>query len=176
MSTFVSLSEENELKKLDARRMAAVSDLLSYKEALETLNKEKPSLRTFQRLEGKIDEKIATLEAASTAVAAWFTRNGGKVLEDADYKAYRVKAVKIINEIEILREEYYDLLDSKGLLKPEQPAVAPVDQNELISALKTLAESSGQHAAATLKQATPLHSRLRRYCSTIKLHRWICQF
>ena len=58
-----------------------------------------------------------------------------------------------MNEAELVREAYYDLLDTKGLLKPEQSAVAPVEQRELITALKTLAESSGQHAAATLKQA-----------------------
>ena len=153
MTEFVSLSDDKEFKKLNARRVAALSMLVSLKESIEALNEENPNLRAFQRLEGKIDENIADLEAASKAVAAWFTKSGGDALTDSGFKAYRVKAVGIFNETELAREAYHELLDSKGLLKPEQSVVAPVEQRELITALKTLAESSGQHAAATLKQA-----------------------
>ena len=94
MSTFESLSKESEFIKLDAKRAASLDALIDHSETLIALDQEKPSLRAFQRLEGKIDEQIQILEAASNAVAAWFTKNGGDNLNDTGYKAYRVKAVK----------------------------------------------------------------------------------
>ena len=153
MASFVSLSDDKEFKKLDGRRGAALSILVTLKESIEALSEETPSLRVFNRLDAEVNAEIGALREASRAVAAWFTKSGGKILVDTDYKAYRVEAAKVINEVELVREAYHDLLDKKGLLKPELPVVAPVEQRELITALKTLAESSGQHAAATLQQA-----------------------
>ena len=80
-------------------------------------------MRAFHRLEGNIDEELKLFKVASNAVAAWFTKNGGDNLNDSGYKAYRVKAVKIINDLEIARENHHDLLKSKGLLQPATPPV-----------------------------------------------------
>ena len=136
MSAFDSFSENPDFVKLNSKRDAVLFELVSLKESIEALDKEKPTLRAFQRLEGKIDENIADLEAANKTVAAWFSKNGGDVLNDTGYKSYRVKAVKIINEVELAREAYHELLDSKGLLKPE-PAATP----ELLDILKTLSDA-----------------------------------
>ena len=73
-------------------------------------------------------------------------------MEDPGYKAYRVKAVKIYNKLEIDRENYYDLLKEKGLLNivPPKPEVTQAD---LVEAVKSLADSTGKHASATEAQA-----------------------
>ena len=121
MSTFESLSKEPEFIKLDAKRAASLVTLINYSESLKELDQEKPSLRAFQRLESKIDNEILVFEAASNAVTAWFTKNGGDYLDDSGYKDYRVKAVKILNELEVVREGYHDLLKNKGLLEIAAP-------------------------------------------------------
>ena len=108
MSTFESLSKEPEFVKLDAKRASSLVALIVHNESLRELDQEKPSLRAFQRLEGKIDEQIKVFEVASNAVTAWFTKNGGDYLNDSGYKDYWVKAVKILNELELVREDYYD--------------------------------------------------------------------
>ena len=151
MSTFESLSKEPEFIKLDAKRAAPLGALIDHNETLKELDQEKPSLRVFQRLECKIDEQIKVYEAASNAVATWFTKNGGDNLNDSGYKAYRVKAVKILNELEVARENYHDLLEDKGLIKIVQPK-AEVSQKDLVEALKSLADSTGKHAEATQAQ------------------------
>ena len=109
MSIFESLSKEPEFVKLNAKRASALDLLVNHKESLEELDEVNPSLRAFQRLEVKIDTVIGNYETASCAVAAWFTKNDGDTLTDAGYKAYRVKAVKVLNEVEILRDKYHDI-------------------------------------------------------------------
>ena len=121
MTTFEILSKESEFTKLNAKREASLEALTVQKESLNALDQGKPSLRAFQRLESKIDNQILVFEAASNAVTAWFTKNGGDYLDDSGYKDYRVKAVKILNELEIVRETYHDLLEDKGLIKIDQP-------------------------------------------------------
>ena len=125
MSIFESLSKEPEFVKLNAKRASALDLIVNHKESLEELDEVNPSLRAFQRLEVKIDTVIGNYETASCAVAAWFTKNDGDTLTDAGYKAYRVKAVKVLNEVEILRDKYHDILKDKGLLDivPPKPEV-----------------------------------------------------
>ena len=72
-------------------------------------------------------------------------------MNDPGYKAYRVKGVKILNELELVREDYHDLLKDKGCLNIEQPK-PEVSQSDLVEALKSLADSSGKHAEATQAQ------------------------
>ena len=148
MTTFESLSKEPEFIKLNAKRDASLDALIIHNESLNALDREKPSLRAFQRLESNVDEDLKLLKVASNAVAAWFSKHGGDLLNDSDYKAYRVKAVKILNELEIVREDYHDLLKDKGCLNIEQPK-PEVSQSDLVVALKTLADSTGKHAEAT---------------------------
>ena len=103
MTTFEVLSKEPDFIKLDAKRTAALVALSDHHESLKALDVEKPSVRTFQRLEGSIDDDIQVFKAASNAATAWFTKNGREPLDDSGYKAYRVKAVKKLNELEIDR-------------------------------------------------------------------------
>ena len=72
MTTFESLSKEPEFIKLNAKRDASLDALIIHNESLNALDREKPSLRAFQRLEVKIDDQIKVLEGATNAVAAWF--------------------------------------------------------------------------------------------------------
>ena len=74
MSTFESLSKEAEFIKLDAKRAASLVALIDHNESLNELDQEKPSVRAFHRIEGKIDDQIIVYEAASNAVATWFTK------------------------------------------------------------------------------------------------------
>ena len=160
MSIFESLSEQPEFLKLNAKRASALDLLINHKESIESLDKARPSLRAFERIEFKMDDVIATYEEASCAVASWFTKNGGDTLTDSGYKAYRVKAVKVLNEAEVVRESYHDLLKEKGLLVP--PAPKPeVTQSDLIAAMQTLAESTGRQAEATkaTAEASLLHHK-----------------
>ena len=91
MSTFESLSKEPEFLKLNAKRDASLVALSDHNESLKELDQEKPSLRAFQRLECKIDDQIKVLEAASNAVAAWFSKHGD-LLNDSDFLLWLPKA------------------------------------------------------------------------------------
>ena len=95
MTTFENLSKESEFVKLNAKRASVLDLLTNYKESIEQLDRENPSLRAFQRLEVKIDVAIDNYEVASCAVAAWVTKNDGDTLTDSGYKDYRVNAVKV---------------------------------------------------------------------------------
>ena len=151
MTTFEILSKEPEFVKLDAKRGASLDALIVHNESLNALDREKPSSRAFQRLEGNIDEDLKLFKVASNAVAAWFIKHGGDHLNDSDYKAYRVKAVKILNELEIVREDYHDLLKDKGLLEIAAPK-HELTHADLVQAVKSLADSTGKHASATEAQ------------------------
>ena len=113
MSTFESLSKEPEFIKLDAKRGASLEALVVHNESLNALDREKPTLRAFQRLEVKIDDQIKVLEGASNVLVAWFIKHGGDTLNDPGYKDYRVKAVKILNELEVVREDYHNMLKTR---------------------------------------------------------------
>ena len=150
MTKFDSLSEVKEFLAIDAKRSAALVQLTKLKKALEELPKDNPSLRSFERIETKIENKIDQLEVASEAVSTYFRKSGGDPLNDAGFDHYCDTETSIIGEIEILREGYHELLKNKGLL---QPATPPVFQADLVQALKSLADSTGEQAKATQAQA-----------------------
>ena len=112
---------------------------------MEALPKDRPSVRSFERIETKIDGKLEELCVACEAVTSYFIRMGGDPLADSSFENYCDIATNITGEIEILIEGYHDVIKSKGLL---QPVATPVSQTELVNAIKTLAESTGKHVTA----------------------------
>ena len=138
MIKFDSLSEAKEFLALDAKRSSALVELSKLKKALEALCKENPSVRSFERIEARVESFRDQLEIASQAVSSYFRKMGGDPLNDSDFDDYCDTETSIIGEIEILREGYHDLLKSKGLL---QSATPPVLQADLVEALESLAES-----------------------------------
>ena len=143
MTEFKSLSDNAEFVKLNSKRGAALVELTHMKKSLEKASKEKLSARSFQRIEARIDSKVEQLEAANEAVSSFFSKMGGNPLEDSDFDTYYDTATTLTGEIEILREAYYDLLNTKGLLKPE-PTATP----ELLDILKTLSDAQKVSADA----------------------------
>ena len=123
MIKFDSLSEEKDFLALDAKRSGVLVELQNLKKALENLSKEKPSVRSFERIEAKIDSRVEQSENATIAVSSYFRKLGGDPLNDSGYDDYCDTATNIIGEIEILREGYHDLLKNKGLLQPATPPV-----------------------------------------------------
>ena len=141
MSKFDSLSSEKDFLALHAKRAAVLVELQNLKKSLEGLPKENPSVRSFERIEVRVENERDLLESASKAVTSYFCKVGGDPLNDAGYDNYCDTATNIIGEIEILRDSYNDLLKNKGLL---QPATPPVLQADLVQALKSLADSTGK--------------------------------
>ena len=150
MAKFNSLSEEKEFKALNAKRDASLVELSKLKKSLEALSKDKPSLRSLERIESKIDSSVERLQDASEAVSSYFSKMGGNPLNDIGYDQYCDVETNIKGDIEIIRESYHDILKTKGLI---QPAAPQVEQSDLINALKTLAECSSKQATATADQA-----------------------
>ena len=152
MATFAELKEQADFIKLDGQRYSVISCLNKLKSSMVALPTDKPSLRSFNRLEKAIDEELANLTAIDKKIAQWFITKGGEEL-DSDFADYEKKSVTILTALEAAQNSYHDLIESKGLLKPEPAAPPPVGQADLVEALKVLAESSGRHAAATEQQA-----------------------
>ena len=78
MAKFNSLSEEKEFVALHAKRCAVLGQLSKLKKSLEALSKDKPSLRSFERLEARIECEMEQLNLASKAVSSYFSKMGGK--------------------------------------------------------------------------------------------------
>ena len=114
MTKFDSLSEVKEFLALNAKRNAALVQLTQLKKALDELPKDNPSIRSFERIETKIDCKLDQLDIASEAVSSYFSKLGGDPLNDSSFIEYYNIATNISCEIEILREGYHDLLKNKG--------------------------------------------------------------
>ena len=146
MSKFDSLSQEKEFLALDAKRAAVLVHLSNIKKSLEALNHDKVSLRAFERVEAKIDSRMDQLETATEAVSLYLSKAGGDPTSDSGFESYCNVGINIMDELDILREDYFAQLKSKGLL---QATEAPFSQSDLVNAMKTLAESSGKHAVAT---------------------------
>ena len=153
MTKFDSLSQEKEFLALEAKRKEVLVHLSNIKKSLEALNYDKISLRSFDRIEAKIDSRQEQLEAATGAVSVYLTKVGGDPTNDSGFDSYCEVGINIMDEIDILREEYFAQLKSKGLL---QATEASVSQSDLVNAMKTLAESSGKHAAATENQTSAM--------------------
>ena len=76
MAKFDSFSEEKEFKALNAKRGAVLVELSRIKKSLEALSKDKPSIRSFERIEAKFESKVEQLEAANEAVSSYFSKMG----------------------------------------------------------------------------------------------------
>ena len=110
MAKFDSLSEEKEFKALNAKRGAVLVELSRIKKSLEALSKDKPSIRSFERIEAKFESKVEQFEAANEAVSAYFIKMGGNPLSDSGFDDYCDVATNLTGEIEILRESYHEIL------------------------------------------------------------------
>ena len=113
MAKFDSLSEEKEFKALDAKRAAVMVELSRLKKSLEALSKDKPTLRSFERMESRIDVLVDRLQEASESVSSYFTKVGGDPMNDNGFDQHCDVATNLTGEIEILRESYHDILKSK---------------------------------------------------------------
>ena len=151
MSDFKTISQTKDFKALDAIRGAALIQIAKQSKALEKFSKDRPSLRSFQRIEAKIDSELLILEEASREESQYFIKEGGDPMDDPDFDTYRDIQTNVTGEAEILRESVRNVLKDKGLL--QKPVVEPSSQSELLKAIKILAESQGQHATAIEKQA-----------------------
>ena len=151
MSKFDSLSSEKEFLAVHAKRSAVLVELQNLKKSLEALPKDNPSLRSFERIEARVDTIVDRLQTASEAVTSYFCKVGGDPLNDSGYDGYCESATNVIGEVEILRDSYHDLLKAKNLLNIVQPK-PEVSQKDLVEALKSLADSTGKHAEATQAQ------------------------
>ena len=149
MSDFNTISKPKDFKALDAKRGAALIQIAKQSKALEKFSKDRPSLRSFQRIEAKIDSELLILEEASRDVSRYFVKEGGDPMDDSDFDVYCDAETSVTGEAVILRESVQDTLKDKGLL--QQPVVEPPSQAELLEAIMTLAESVGQQATATEK-------------------------
>ena len=118
-SFFASLSNEKDFLALDAKRLTVLVELSVQKKALEALSRERPSVRSFERIEARIESGLDNLQTANGAVTSYFRKVGGDPLNDTGFDNYQDTATNITGEIEILRESYHELLKSKGLLVRE---------------------------------------------------------
>ena len=151
MVSFAELKAEKEFVKLHGNREAILLCLEDVKAALDTLPTEKPSIRAFTKLEKEIEEEVVQLTAIDKKIATWYVGQGG-LINDSSYAEYNWVKTKLLSDLTAKRDTYHELLKSKGLL-PVVATEEPVSQAELVAALKTLAESTGKHAAAAEKQA-----------------------
>ena len=146
MATFAELKDQADFIKLDGQRYSVISCLNKLKSSMVALPTDKPSLRSFNRLEKAIDEELANLTAIDKKIAQWFITKGGEKL-DSDFVEYEKESVTILTALEAAQNSYHDLLETKGLLKPE-PAATP----ELLDILKTLSDAQ-KVSAETQKSA-----------------------
>ena len=77
MSKFDSLSSEKEFLAVHAKRSAVLVELQNLKKSLEALPKDNPSLRSFERIEARVDTIVDRLQTASEAVTSYFCKVGG---------------------------------------------------------------------------------------------------
>ena len=76
MSKFDSLSSEKDFLAVHAKRSAVLVELQNLKRSLEALPKDNPSLRSFERIESRVDIIVDRLQTASEAVSAYFSKIG----------------------------------------------------------------------------------------------------
>ena len=88
MAKFDSLSGEKEFLALHAKRSAALVELSKLKKALDALSKDTPSLRSFERIEARVDSVRDLLQTASQAVSTYFCKMGGDPLNDSGFDDY----------------------------------------------------------------------------------------
>ena len=88
MAKFDSLSEEKEFVALDSKRGAVLGQLSKLKKSLEALSKDKPSLRSFERIEARIECEMEQLNLASKAVCSYFRKMGGDTLNESEHDQY----------------------------------------------------------------------------------------
>ena len=102
MPSFNDLKDNKDFITLDAKRTAVLLELKGLKKSLENLPQEKPSIRSYERCDSKIDKELERLEAASTAVTEFFSVSGVDSLDDDEYLSYMNIATTLTGEVEIL--------------------------------------------------------------------------
>ena len=114
MWIYDSLGKENDFFFiLDGKRSAALVQVTILRKGLEAYLKNS-SVRSFERIEARIDGKLDEMFDASEAVTSYFTKMGGDPLHDSSFENYCDTATNIIGEIEILRKGYNDVIKKRA--------------------------------------------------------------
>ena len=118
MPSFKDLKDNKDFITLDAKRTAVLLELKKVKASLEKLPREKPSIRSYERCNSNIDTELDRLKTASAAVSDYFASIGVDSLDDEEYLNYMNIATTLTGEVEIIRDSYYELLQSHGHYTP----------------------------------------------------------
>ena len=109
MTSFVEIKDNKEFLPLNSKRDVALVNLTRLKENLDKLPKDKPSVRSFERYEAKIESLLESLENASDAITDYFSNSGGDPLNDEEFHQYCTIATTLTGNIEIMAPEKCNL-------------------------------------------------------------------
>ena len=147
-SLFTAVQSASDFVKLNAKRGSIISCIVTLQRTLD-VRKDNPSLRAYQMLSTNLDSEIANLMSVNKQIDTWFIKEGGDIMEDADYAVYRDTTINLLQNVEESRDKFSSILQEKGLF-PATPA--PVSAG-MESVLQQLAEAQHQQAVAQEKQA-----------------------
>ena len=106
MPSFNDLKDDKDFITLDAKRTSVLLELRKLKANLQNLPQEKPSIRSYERLNSNVDTVLDSLETASAAVSDYFASVGADSLEDEEFLNYMNIETTLRGEVEILRDSY----------------------------------------------------------------------
>ena len=132
--SFKELQTLPEFIKLDSQRFGVLSCLDALKDAIDGLPTDKPSWRSFSKVEANVEVETSNLNGINKKIAVWYNSKGGKH-DDTDFVEYRKKASALLSTIEKAQSAYFDVLSSAGLV-PVQPK--PEVSGDLLGISKSL--------------------------------------
>ena len=141
MTTFAELREQSEFLKLNAQRDAIISCLETLKDGCTALPSDKPSLRSFNKLEKAIEEESANLQSINKKIAIWFSSKGGD-RKDSDFVQYKHDSVEILSALETVQNAYYDLLVNADLIPKQPKAEISADLKDILQSLSETQKSA----------------------------------
>ena len=137
MSSFAELKKQADFTKLDGQRCSVLSCLDTLKVSMKALPTDKPSLRSFNRLEKAIEDELTNLTTIDKKITVWFRAKGGEMI-DSEFVEYKNESATMITALEATQNAYYDILEQKSLIHKE---VKTDPSPELLGILQTLSDT-----------------------------------
>ena len=134
MTTFAELREQSDFLKLNAQRGAIISCLEKLKASCSALPTDKPSLRSFNKIEKAIEEEAANLNSIDKKIAHWFISKGGD-RKDSDFVHYNQESVEVMSALETAQNSYYDLLVDANVIPKQPKAEISADLKDILQSL-----------------------------------------
>ena len=151
------LASENKVRAALVKRNASILALENTGERFQTIKADNAKVRIFSLIDQEFEVNMQTLKDDNRSFTSWILHASSNLKEDTEFKTDQQNYNKVCLDVAKLREDAYQVLDSKGLFPQVKPNVnESIDLANILQQLAADAQKDREANAVALRNVSKL--------------------